>query len=136
MALKLTKDSKLVTFFVKESVVTNSNSIEKGFFDSCSTQLKEVIIPEGITSIEQNAFEGCISLESITLPSSIKYIGPNAFADCKDLKEVVLPDSISDIDFWGERRAWKVSLFKPFSELAENLIKGFEVVFDPPLDWD
>ena len=136
MPLKLTKDSKLVTFFVKESVVTNSNSIEKGFFDSCSTQLKEVIIPEGITTIEANAFEGCFSLESITLPSSIKHIGPNAFAGCKELKEVILPDSITDIDCWGERRVWKLSLCKPFSELAEHLIKGYEVEFNPPFDWD
>ena len=133
MALKIGKNTKMITIVKEEHVSTNDDSISKGIFDEL---VKEVIIPEGITSIEQNAFEGCISLESITLPSSIKYIGPNAFADCKDLKEVVLPDSISDIDFWGERRAWKVSLFKPFSELAENLIKGFEVVFDPPLDWD
>ena len=136
MPLKLTKDSKLVIFSVTESIITNNDSIRKGFFDSYSTQVKEVIIPEGITTIGENAFEGCISLESVTLPSSIKHIHRNAFADCKNLKEVILPDSISDIDCWGERRTWKLSLCKPFSDLAENLVKGFEVEFNPPFDWD
>ena len=136
MALKLTKDSKPVIFFVEECIITNNDSIEKGFFDKYSTQLKEVIIPEGITTIEANAFEGCFSLESVTLPSSIKHIGPNAFAGCKELKEVILPDSITDIDCWGERRVWKLSLCKPFSDLAEHLIKGVEVEFNPPFNWN
>ena len=123
----------MITIVKEEHVSTNDDSISKGIFDEL---VKEVIIPEGITTIEANAFEGCISLESITLPSSIKHIGPNAFAGCKELKEVVLPDSITDIDCWGERRVWKLSLCKPFSDLAEHLIKGFEVEFNPPFDWD
>ena len=136
MALEITKDTKPVIFSVEECIITNSDSIRKGFFKNYSTQVKDVIIPEGITTIGENAFEGCVSLESITLPSTIKYIRRNAFADCKSLKQIVLPESITDIDCWGERRKWKLSLLKPFSDLAEHLIKGFEVEFNPPFNWD
>ena len=37
-------------------------------------KIKEIVIPEGITSIRYSAFCGCESLESVTLPASITFI--------------------------------------------------------------
>ena len=135
MGFKIEKDTKIITMVLEEQEFTNSNTITKGFSKNYPN-LKEIIIPEGITSIDEEAFEGCVDLTKITLPSSLKHIGRNAFADCKNLKTVVLPDSISEIECWGERRVWKISMNKPFSGLADNLIKGLEVELNPPFDWD
>ena len=90
------------------------------------------MIPEGVTNIEENAFEGCVDLTTITLPGSMKHIGRGAFADCKKLKNVVVPDSISTIACWGERRVWKTELDKPFTDLAQHLIKGLEMELNSP----
>ena len=46
------------------------------------------IIPEGITVIENNAFEGEKDLKSIVIPASVTRIGNIAFKDC-DLDLVV-----------------------------------------------
>ncbi len=46
-------------------------------FRDCSN-LKEVIIEEGITEIAENAFFNCVNLEIIDIPSSVRKIGTNA----------------------------------------------------------
>jgi len=135
MKFKIGKDTNVITIVREEEVLTNSSTIQKGAFGGFLEDIKEIIIPEGITSIEDNAFEGCATLTTVTLPGSLKHIGRNAFVDCKSLKTVVLPDSISAIECWGEGRAWKIDLDKPFTDLAQHLIKGLEVELNPPLDW-
>ena len=117
-------------------MLTNSTIIHKGTFGDSPEDIKEIVIPEGVTCIEENAFEGCVDLISITLPASLKHIRRNAFIDCKKLKNVVLPESISEIECWGERRAWKISLVKPYSDLVKHLIDGLEVELDPPFNWE
>ena len=42
-------------------------------------------IPGGVTTIEGNAFGGCVDLTSVTIPSSLTSIGSQAFSDCPNL---------------------------------------------------
>ena len=60
--------------------------------------IKNVIIPEGITSISASAFESCSSLKSIKLPDSLISIGKNAFDTCTNLKSITIPKGVRDID--------------------------------------
>ena len=57
-----------------------------------------VIIPEGITSIDAEAFSGCTSLVSITIPESVTHIGASAFSGCMALKAVTLPQAVTSIE--------------------------------------
>ena len=41
---------------------------------------KSIKIPEDITSLEDDAFRGCLRLEDISIPQSVKYIGRLTFA--------------------------------------------------------
>lgn len=55
--------------------------------------LKGVVIPETVTSIGNNAFQGCKNLASVTFkgaPSTIT-VGNNAFQNCAKLKTINLP---------------------------------------------
>lgn len=55
--------------------------------------LKGVVIPEAVTTIGNNAFQGCKNLTSVTFkgaPSTIT-VGNNAFKDCINLKSINLP---------------------------------------------
>ena len=47
-----------------------------------SVKMKEVILPEGLISIGNNAFLGCKTLEKINFPDSLKYIGDKSFYEC------------------------------------------------------
>lgn len=49
-----------------------------------------------IVRIPDNAFSGCLSLESIILPETVNYIGDGAFA-YSNLKSINIPDNVKDI---------------------------------------
>lgn len=66
--------------FHKKSFV--SVSLKKLF--KCST----IIIPDGVTTIGESAFEGFTNLKKIVLPDSVTAIGKHAFKGCKNLTEV------------------------------------------------
>lgn len=49
-----------------------------------------VVIPEGITNIETNAFFKCRKLATITIPASVTSIGTNAFYGCEGLEKIIV----------------------------------------------
>ena len=134
MPFKIGKDTKEIIIVREEKVFINSTTIHKGTLGDFPGDIKEIVIPEGVTAIEENAFEGCVDLTTITFPGTMKHIGRGAFVHCKNLKNVVLPDSISTIACWGERRVWKTELDKPFTDLPQHLIKGLEMELNPPVN--
>ena len=72
----------------KVTLPSNISKLERGCF--ANTDVQEVILPEGITTIEKNAFAGCINLKKITFPSSLSNIGDSAFQNCTSLAELDL----------------------------------------------
>ena len=45
-------------------------------------------IPETVTDINSNAFNGCTALESVVIPDSVISIGDQAFSGCTALADV------------------------------------------------
>lgn len=75
--------SNLETLDLSSTAITN---IEQSTFEGAAS-LKELELPEGITSVGSRAFYGCSSLENISLPSATN-IGEYAFSDCASLTEL------------------------------------------------
>lgn len=71
-------------------------SIPTYCFFNCNS-LKEVIIPDGISKIERNAFDGCTSLTNVRFPNDLYSIEAEAFQNCKKLTNLVLPERINSI---------------------------------------
>ena len=62
------------------------------------------IIPNGVTSIETNAFSGLNGLTSVTIPNSVTSIGSSAFSDCSGLTSVTIPGGVSSIEGYTFQR--------------------------------
>ena len=74
----------------KNSVIPDDGSINLiGFeaFEGCS-ELKSIIIPQGVTEIEVYAFLNCEELASVSLPKSLETVGYAAFGNCDSLTDV------------------------------------------------
>jgi len=66
--------------------------------------LTSVTIPNSITSIGDDALEGCSRLTSVTIPASVTIIGTYAFYSCSGLTRVTIGSSVASIGddaFWG-----------------------------------
>jgi len=60
-------------------------------------EIRDVSLPNGISTIGDGALEGCSNLESITIPDGITSIGSMAFAACSNLASIIIPDSVTEI---------------------------------------
>lgn len=75
----------------------NCNAIIKTSTNTLVIGCQSTIIPNSVTSIESNAFNGCSSLTAITIPNSVRSIGGVAFCECSGLKSVTIPNSVTSI---------------------------------------
>ena len=57
-----------------------------------NTEIIDLIIPEGVTSISGDAFDGFYNLKSVSIPRSLTSIGMRAFSGCEGLTKVIVPD--------------------------------------------
>lgn len=62
-----------------------------------STNVTEVILPEGIESIESRAFANCNKLKRINFPESLNAIKDRAFLNCHSLTEAILPETLAEL---------------------------------------
>ena len=60
------------------------------------SNLKKIVIPEGVTQIGSYAFANCTNLMDISLPQSLKILGNGAFA-WDEFVTIELPDSLEKI---------------------------------------
>ncbi len=65
-------------------------------FHGCDN-LKDVTLPDGLTTIGDHAFFMCGSLTDIKIPNSVTMIDSYAFYACKSLKNIAIPGSVTTI---------------------------------------
>ena len=61
-------------------------------------EYKSVTIPETVTKIDKEAFNGCSELESIYIPNSVKEIDEGAFYECYSLTDIHLPEGLTALN--------------------------------------
>lgn len=97
------KPITVVTGFTSESLIKVTvpegiTTIQSNAFSGCKA-LKKVELPETLEKIESSAFSDCTSLEQITLPYGLKVIGGEAFCGCTELEKIEIPETVSK--FYG-----------------------------------
>ena len=58
---------------------------------------EEIILPEGVKTVDPFAFHYDYDVKRIVLPEGVETIGAMAFAMCPNLTEIVIPASVTDI---------------------------------------
>lgn len=132
-AIVETATNTLVCGTENSTIPSTITAIGNGAF--AETGLKNIVIPDGVTSIELQAFENCQDLESVTLPQSLKKLGYHVFANsgltslvipegitylpqgtfngCKNLETVTLPTTLETIEYNAFSNSGLTSIFIP-----------------------
>ena len=61
------------------------------------TEIKDLVIPNSVSSIGILAFYGCTGLTSVTIPTSVTTIGNYAYGNCSGLTSVTIGNSVTSI---------------------------------------
>ena len=85
---------KLKEITIPDSVTT----IGGDAFAECSS-MKRASLGTGVITIGVRAFSDCYYLTDITIPDTVTTIGGKAFAGCYDLEFLAIPDSVTSIGY-------------------------------------
>lgn len=84
---------------IRDLIIPESvEEIEEEAFMECR-DLKYIYWPSSVPYMENYMFLGCQNLLEVHFPDGMKMIGHRAFMSCKKLKKVSLPDSIEWLGF-------------------------------------
>ncbi len=87
----------------------------------------DLVIPHGITKINENAFVGCTSIVSASIPNSVGIIEYDAFMYCDSLKEITIPNSVTDIGsnaFYDCSSLEKIPIPESVESIGSNAFGG------------
>ena len=86
-----------------------------------------IIIPDGVTSICDEAFKDCTNITTVTIPNSVTSIGNYAFSGCNSLTSVTIPDSVTSISnyaFIGCTSLTTVTIPDSMTSIGDSAFKG------------
>ena len=110
-----------VSFQTKEDGTVNLETIPTQCFRYCP--FTSIEIPEGITTIEDEAFQFNFYLKTMKLPNTLTTIGTHFLCDAKSITTLTIPASVIYIDgaaFHGCENLKTVYLLGPASTLKAN----------------
>ena len=139
---------------VEELVVPNYSKagdlvveLQERFATAMSTKLTTAVLPEGLRTIGDRAFYGCLNLTSVNFPDSIREIGMQAFYSCavssahlpegvvsigdqafagSGVQEVTIPSTVTVL---GERTFWSSSFLTAITFAEGSAVTEIPVSF-------
>lgn len=115
-------------------------SVAATAFDSVRASVTQIVIEEGIQSVERGAFDGMTNLKTLTLPSTISTLHRGMLKDCASLESLTIPfvsfvieQNINDI-VTDENAALSATAYDDTSE--QGYAVGFTYLFGKPSNED
>ena len=120
--IKFPSNKELESYTVPDGVKT----LEYEAFYCCDN-LREITIPESVETIQESCFLSCYNLNKVNLSEGLKTIGSHAFMSCNNLEEIILPDSVTNLGgyaFCSCINLKRIKLPEELTILAEGLFQG------------
>jgi len=89
---EITEDDELIVLHAAKDIesaelLPGTVGVKNGAFANCIA-LKELVLPDGLETIDDYAFFDCGELTEVTIPASVTTLGDCAFEYCRNLKDV------------------------------------------------
>ena len=100
----------------------NATTIGNNAFNSCTT-LETINIPSSVTSIGNQSFRSCSGLTTIDIPNSVTSIGSQTFQDCIGLTSITIGSGLTAIggyDFSGCTGLISVNIPNTITEIGRQ----------------
>ena len=99
-------DDSLTTTYISLSSIEDFLSIEGKdnisggvhLIDRDGSEIKNLEIPDSVTSLKENAFFQCTSLTSIRIPASVTFIDYRAFKGCWNIESIIVDENNENYD--------------------------------------
>jgi len=94
------------------------------------TEITNLAIPNGVTSIGNDAFWDCSGLTSVTIPNSVTRIGHYAFNRCSGLTSVTIPNSVTSIGDYAFNRCsglTSVTIPNSVTSIGDDAFEGVDI---------
>mmetsp|Transcript_24917 Transcript_24917/g.53089 ORF Transcript_24917/g.53089 Transcript_24917/m.53089 type:complete len:524 (-) Transcript_24917:118-1689(-) len=111
---------------LKEFDLSNVSSIGEEAFFRC-TSLEHAHISSSVSVIRANAFRGCTKLERVDICEGLQVIGKSAFHDCVSLERLVVPSTVTAIGseaFAGCAKLKEVTVCEGLLEIKESTFQN------------
>ena len=110
---------------LKIHIGDNISTLAKYAFDS-SFWLRELTIPNTVTSILERSFYYCLSLISLTIPSGVSALEQRAFYQCSSLKHLSLNNNITTIENYAFYYCFSLTSLSLPDKLTRVKISSFQ----------
>lgn len=111
---------------------SEQNGVAQGLFRDCKN-LKSVQLPDGITTILENAFSGCTELRSVNVPRSLREVKSGAFNNCESLQTLSFGPDVTFDDRCFQGMTGRIRLY-PDAKKHLNVLGGFKGTYEFPAD--
>ena len=117
------------------------NNWDEQPWESFRSEIQAVTIEDGVSSVGETAFDGCMEMKSVTLPKSVTTIRTFAFSSCTKLASVTLPadaklDTIGKDAFSGCPALTSISLPKSTTTIENSAFSSCEALTSVTLPAD
>ena len=100
------------------------------------SEIKDLVIPEGVTKINKYVFSRCTNVQTLTMPNSVKEIGEGAFYKCDSLESILLSNSteiIRECAFEGCANLKSVSIPNSLTSIENRAFYGCKKLVSAPI---